>query len=49
MKTLEDYKGVAIIYLIITIVSIIWISAPKINNGAQANNSYDKKVIALNN
>lgn len=48
MKLLEDYKGVAIIYLIITIVSIIWISAPSNNGDMQVNNT-DKKVIALNN
>lgn len=48
MKIFEEYKGVAIIYLVITIISIIWISGVNTQNkGMQVNNN-DKKQVVIN-
>ena len=46
MNILKDYKGLALIYLIITIISLFWVmSGTSPDDKAQANNETGNKVV----
>ena len=46
MKQLKKYKGVAVFYLVLTIIGIFWISfVDDVNNNKQVNNTNDKQVV----
>lgn len=46
MKLLKGYKGIAIFYLVITIINVLWIV--NYNNPSQVNRVEKEKNVVLN-
>lgn len=46
MNILKDYKGLALVYVVITVISLFWVMGGTTpDNNVQANNETNNKVV----